>query len=815
MSLRAKILAAIVPLIATPAALLAWLAHGVLTADARARISAQADTVIDQARLLLVHEAEVASASAALMARNDLVERYLLTDNELDRYMIMQPPLLRLFRDFQRIFPQYRDIWLLRADGTEDTHLGQVGHHSRGEGRLPVALLERLVVAPERGLHMLRVDQASRRLNLLSAEPVRLVDRTRSDVGAPPETRGYIAISTLLDDAAHLPRHLPENGLGTFFVVDRAGRVVAHPDIDRIGTTIRPWTALSAAEAVGPLEIELGNGDMIRVGSLGYGLYAAVAVPHASLIASGHRIGLMIAFAALLAVFLSSGALALMLERLVVRPVSRLALAAEEIGKGNLRARPEGGGSAELEELGLAFRRMGENLRSAADRAHQLAYHDQLTGLPNRVMLLEQLDAAIATARRHDQMLAVVFLDLDNFKQVNDSLGHGQGDRLLVVVADILRGCLRTEDLVARSEAYAGDGIVARLGGDEFTILLPAIRKPCDARHVAERILGALEQPIAVGAHEHTLGASIGITLFPEDGDDAATLLKNADVAMYHAKGKGKNNFQYYSSDMNARVALRMTLEHRLRNAIDDDEVYLEYQPIVDTDSNILVGMEALARWSDPQLGAISAQEIIRVAEESGLIAKLGAWVLHRACLDLNRLGADVPRDFFVSVNASPIQLNRGDFVQTLCAALATQELAPERLQIEITESAVLELSREAASEIEQLSRLGVRVLLDDFGTGYSSLGQLQDLPIHGMKIDRCFVAAIAEPEERHPVVAAIVELARVLDLTVIAEGVETAAQRAFLSRHGCRLMQGPMFSPPAPPTTIAKYVGKQGAAAA
>ena len=794
-SLRAKILLAIVPLITGPAAVLGWLAFLELKDDARVRVSLQVEALLNQAQHIAEHEAELAQGNAAVIARSDLVERYLLTENELDRYMIMQPPLLRTLRDFKATFPQHSDIWILLADGREDAHVG--GKETGLPPDLFQGLAERLAEGSENSISRLDIAPRSNRLRVICASRVALVDRAVEGLGARPQTRGFVAIATTLADTPHLPRRLESGGLGNFFYVDNQGQIVAHPDASRIGQRLDAWPA-TLPEVEPPfretVELVSESGEMVRVRALADGIFAVVAVPRGTLVAAGQRIGLMVAASTLLAVLLSAGALLLMLERLVVSPLSRLGAAARRIGTGGPLQSIDVGGSLEMEALADTFRTMERDLNEAAEQARRLAYHDQLTGLPNRTMLLKHLGSAIATARRHDQRLAVVFLDLDNFKQVNDTLGHAQGDRLLVEFSGILRQCLRDEDVVARSGIDATGQVVARLGGDEFTILLTSIHDALDAGQVAERLLSALENPITVGEHQHHLGASIGITLFPDDGLDAATLLKNADLAMYQAKEIGKNNFQYFSREMNAKVAHRMTMEHRLRNAIEDKGLDVEYQPIVDGRSGQLVGVEALVRWKDSLIGSVPAGELVEVAEHSGLILRVGDWVLRRACRDTKRLESFAGPNFYTSVNVSGIQLNRGNFAQTMSQALAAADLAPGRIQIEVAESEIINFTAETRQELAALASLGVKVLLDNFGTGYSSLGQLRTLPIHGIKIDRGFVAPIGHPGQDHPIVAALVGLAQGLGLQVIAEGIETAEQRDFLLQQGCHLMQGWLF---------------------
>ena len=424
-----------------------------------------------------------------------------------------------------------------------------------------------------------------------------------------------------------------------------------------------------------------------------------------------------------------------------------------------------------------------------------LAYHDPLTGLPNRLLFHDRLSQAIERARRQRQMLAVMLVDLDRFKLINDSLGLETGDQVIKGVGERLAQVLRKSDTVAR------------LGGDEFMVLLLGTGGAEAAAKVAQKLLDGLRPPLMVGAHELTTSASIGIALFPHDGDDADGLIKNADNALSRAKEQGRNHYQFYTDDMNATAFERLMLESRLRRALELGELQIHYQPKVSLLDGTVVGVEALLRWSHPDLGLVPPAEFIPLAEETGLIVPIGAWVLQTACEQLKRWRERGHEGLQLSVNLSARQFQERNLVATIAAAIAQSGVPPGAVELELTESVIMRDAPETVRRLRELTALGLRLAIDDFGTGYSSLGYLKAFPISALKIDRSFIRDVERDPNSAALAQAIIALATSLQLKVVAEGVETPGQLALLRGFGCHELQGYLFSRPLKPDDLQRLL--------
>jgi diguanylate cyclase (GGDEF)-like protein len=462
--------------------------------------------------------------------------------------------------------------------------------------------------------------------------------------------------------------------------------------------------------------------------------------------------------------------------------------------------------SMKVEERTKQLSRRNEELNKAVlevtetkDRLRQLAYFDSLTSLPNRRLFTEQLNLLLRLAKRNGQTLALLFLDLDNFKRINDSLGHSAGDLLLREVGSRLSSCVRDSDVIGHygDSANSGSKIdVSRLGGDEFTVVLNQIENANAAAIVAQRLIDSLVAPMFIDGHELVITPSIGIAIAPRDAGDVEGLLKAADTAMYHAKSSGKNNYMYYSTDMDAAGVERLRLETDLRKATELNQLVLHYQPQVDTVTGTIVGAEALIRWNHPKHGLVPPFKFIPLAEEMGLIGELGDWTLREACRQMKafeKQGLNLPK---IAVNVSALQFN-ASFIKRVAEVLKETDLSPSSLELELTEGVVMDNANSTVKALHELKDIGVSLSIDDFGTGYSSLSYLSRFPLDELKIDRSFVIDSDNSENAASLVIAIIAMGKSMNLKLVAEGVETHEQYHFLTSNGANVIQGFLFSKP------------------
>ena len=598
-------------------------------------------------------------------------------------------------------------------------------------------------------------------------------------------------------------------------VFDGDGRVVhdGSADIARFGQPMQDAFSFEAVQAAGPhVQWTADTVDVVhpirigdeRLGGVRIGLsLAGPARLEAQAQAALHqrRDAAVDRHLAILAgLFATLVALGLLLSHVVARglvgPIRRLAEAAREVEGGNFDLRLDSKRRDELGELIRAFGRMGESVKRHDRDIRRIAYGDSLTGLPNRLAFRELLDQQLVALQASGGQLALLFVDLDDFKHINDTLGHDAGDEVLEQFAQRIRQCVR----------LGGEGTseVARFGGDEFVAMIHGEDARDIAAHVADAILSELQQPVALMGRQVFLGASIGITLFPQDAPSANVLLKNGDIAMYQAKVAGKNCYRFYSKAMDQAVERRVQLEHDLRGAWERGELSLCYQPIFELASNRLVGAEALLRWQHPVHGVVPPSVFVDVAEQTGLIDAIGRQVLQRACSEALRWKRDGEAPF-VSVNVSPRQLRFGDLPSEVATVLRDTGLPAGRLHLELTETAVLGDEIQASALLARLRAMGVKIWLDDFGTGFSGLSHLRRVPVDGVKIDRSFIADVLRDPDDLALTSAIIAMAHSLGITVVGEGVENEGQYAVLRERGCDHAQGYWLGRPMAASELAR----------
>jgi diguanylate cyclase (GGDEF)-like protein len=796
--LQIKLFLALLPLIALPLVALGWLSWSYLGADLQREATEDLERGLHQAERAVADLIENAASSLELLALAPETERYARADHAQDRYFLFQAPLLKLFQDYRNTYPDYLMIRFLMPDGREDGRAAAVeGIDPAADAPFEVPLyassgitgLPRFMPEPDR-LEFYRRVELSDQLTESRTEQYQLY--------------GYIALTVSL---SRTYERLSETGPvlgGQLLLLSADGKLL-------FATGAGPESMLPAgleqqlsqfatpdAESALPLPGQTtrlhwdGRDWFVKAHPLGAGLNAVAVMPAAALSHPLKGLALKTVLITLVSGLLLGLVLFLLLRRLVLSPLDGLRAAARAIGAGSLTPEIAVQSRDEIGLLADDVREMGQRLSRYRRKIEDLAFNDQLTGLPNRHLTRELVKTHLQGCDIANAQLAVLLLDIDNFKQINDSLGHAWGDQLIKQLAERLCETLRTDALSDRSQ-------VARLGGDEFLLLIDRLRDDAEPRGIAEQILVETTRPFEFDQGHYVVTASIGIALFPRDANDADELIRSADLAMYQAKAIGRNTYREYSPDLQVRVSERLLLEHRLRCALAESRLRLEYQPLVSIDGLRLVGFEALTRWTDPELGPIAPTRFIPIAEQTGLIEELGDWVLSQACAQLAQWRAAGLAVVPVAINLSPVQLLRGAPVERVAANLEQWNLAPELLQIEITESVLMDLSPINSARLKGLAALGVALHIDDFGTGYSSISYLRRFEIDCIKIDRSFVSDICSNREDRALVAAMIAMASALGVKVIAEGIETHQQLEQLRALNCDYGQGYLFARPGP----------------
>ena len=815
MKLQPKIALLLIPLVVVPLLLVGWIAYTQLRNTTERKSLDEMTTDMRQLERQMETLFQTTRANVGLFAESSLLQKYLLTIDETDRYTLMQGPLLRLFASYQHAYPDYYEIRVLLPDGYEDTRLAVEGLPNLREDESDTDIFKAMHQSPDDLYTGIFRNSDNHEISLLVSKRIKIRDDSKDPISSDPILRGYLALTVdlgFLDN--ELAQHWKQHH-GILFFTDQKGKILFHSD-SAMKQKVLPKELFYKLRTLSH-SVKQSNTDREHLLKTDYRdkatlfmgqqihkqLFLFALLPESELLAASRRLSLVVAVITLFAIVVSGGLLFALLRHMLVKPILHLSRITKEFGRGNLTLEIDIKTKDEVGELTQSFKEMSRNLQSSNEQIRYLAYHDNLTGLPNRLMFNDCLEHSLARARRSKMPLALLYIDLDNFKYINDTLGHHAGDELLKLTARRMRSSLRRGDHLARTEIEQDPQTVARVGGDEFAIILPCIKSPYAAASVAARLLESLSQPFRIVSQEIFVTASIGITTYPQDADNAEALVKNADVAMYHSKEQGKNIYQYYSESMNAAALERLTMENRLRRALERDELLLHYQPLVDVQTQKIVGVEALIRWHQPELGWIFPTEFIPLAEESGLIVPIGEWVIKTACKQLKQWLDSGIGHMRLSVNVSNQQFRRERLDSVIENILRETGLPPSHLEVELTESSIMRSEQTAEKVLTAIKRLGVSIALDDFGTGYSSLGYLRRFPIDTLKIDRSFVKDIVTDNDGAEILSAIIAMAQTLNLSVTAEGVEDIQQFEFLRSKGCDTIQGYLFSRPVPPEDI------------
>lgn len=789
MGLRTKLLITLLSLLVLPLAILSGGAYWFFASKMHAEAVSYQRNISGQ--LVIGANAEIVRLTSVLkqFSENSRIEKALV-DNDAAELGVLSQSLHRLLGKNSVVF-------FYRATGE---HLVHAPQRIKVSGRpLPLSVLEEDYVI-ESGLRRRFSIAATGERDLQSLAPV-------SNLSG--EVIAYIAVSSNLDVFTSMIDENDSDTTRLFFSDNFGGLLVKSPEIEFNNLPVEAMTSFATGTHQQFIEMDInGAAYSLNMQRIAADLWLGSMLDEGVIAGSSLSLLFVLLPAAALLLVLTAFVFYLKVAGLVIKPIDELIDATRQIASGDYQPTIAIKSTDELGELADAFRAMGSQLESSNQQIAQLAYYDPLTQLPNRNTLKVMLGSIIEQARRNDSCLAVLFIDLDDFKKVNDRLGHQAGDELLVQVGERLQKCLRTGDVLVGGESDdVPDQVISRRGGDEFNAILNNVNNGREAALVAERLIMDINEPLMIHGSQVAVGASIGVAMFPEDGEDADVLLRNADLAMYQAKLQGKNKYYLFTEAMNAQVHERLELEQSVTRGLQRNEFELYYQPKIDLATMTVGGFEALIRWINPERGVVSPAEFIPLAEESQLIHDIGHWVMAEALHQINQWHAILPKGVRVAINVSARQMAQENFAEHLISLAEQFNVPLTRLEIELTETSILTDEVLVKQHLYALRTVGVKISLDDFGTGYSSLTFLRNLPIDTVKIDRSFVMRLEDDEESQAIVFSVLELCRKLDLDTVAEGVETPEQVAYLAENGCNEGQGYLFARPMPASEVLDFL--------
>jgi len=726
-----------------------------------------------------------------MLAEDPITLAYVRTQDPEQRVMLMQRPLLRKFSSLQRVKPDYIEVKLFTQSMDEELNL------VAGPNRSASLDLRKSDVLAEISSQTAPVYSRFIFDKVVGESRLLVSYRLRSPAGSVGrrESYGHLVMVVALTQLHDMVQRFPWQG-GGLVLTREQGQVIVATETLR-DDAVSGSSDLSESLSIlipGLQRTELHDNPYQHAANLVVDdVWLHAFVPENVMLEGGQRVRQVVLWVAVGGLLFAVPLVLVTMRRSVIEPITELNQAFEKMGNHHELVEVEEPGRNELGDLGHAFNRMSKQLFESHRKIRNLAYHDPLTGLPNRMLFNKSLNRIMRRARRNGSKVALLFVDIDNFKHINDGLGHHAGDMLLEEIARRLVNRLRAQDCVAR---YGEHTEVSRLGGDEFTIILNELDHVCRAGEIAQRVVEAVAEPIHVNGKICYVGASVGIAFYPGDGMTVEDLLKNADMAMYQAKHSGKGHFQYFSRNIAQESSDRVELDQRLHIAVDNKAFRLVYQPIVDSRTGDIVSAEALIRWHDEKMGQVSPDRFIPLAEENRLILPIGHWVLENVCRQLVEWREQGLDNIRVGINVSAVQLNQPGIAEQVALLLQRNQLSSDKVYIELTETAVLNAEKTVTENLNLLRQMGIQVALDDFGTGYSSLSYLRTLPIDVLKIDRSFVRNLDNESDR-AIIAAIIEMAHALKLKVVAEGVEEQVHAEYIRDQGGDLQQGYLFSPP------------------
>jgi len=796
MKLKAKLSLLLLPLVTVPLLAVGVAAYMQLTDISKQRGQQQIHTLFDMYDSQIDNITRTAQSNLHLFSDYPLIKQYFLADSEEERYLVLYLPVQRQLYTIQKNYPEYYELRLLQPDGFEDLRMINRPLPNHSEMELGSSAFNELLVSDNDISTRVDRNPDNNELALYVTKRITMINDAIEDPGATPKLRGYFGITADID---FLLRQLEESILGNnsgMLLTDDRGVIRYLPThLEGLNDDLKGLFAEKSDTA--DRLVQLASGIFqLSSRQLQNNLWVHALVAEQDLRDASRSLNRTIAWITIVALAASLTLILLALNLQVIRPITRLRKGILDLSDGNELVQIPIQSRDELGDLAQEFNRMGRALQQSNEQIRNMAYNDYLTELPNRFHFHKTLSQAMDVAHRKNRQLGLIFIDLDNFKNINDTLGHQTGDRLLKDIAHRLQNNLRGIDVSGPVNLTPQEHNLARLGGDEFTVVIQRFSSVIDLSKVATRLIAAIERPFIHQGTEHFVSASVGIAVFPSDGDTPEELIKHADMAMYEAKKLGKGRFEFFSTKISKQVLERTHLERRLRVALENNTFKLHYQTILDNKTQNIALMEALIRWDDAELGSVAPSYFIPVAEETGLINAIGSWVLNEACGQLRDWQDQGNNGLKVAINVSGKQLEKPEFADQVLATLKRYDVQPESIHLELTESAVIQGETEVIATLSKLRKIGVQIALDDFGTGYSSLSYLRNLPIDVLKIDRRFIQGLGQ-QNNNIILSAVITMAQAMNLQVIAEGVETQGQFAFLQKEHCNMLQGYLFHRP------------------
>jgi len=807
MKLGLKLSLILIPLVTLPLLVVGSVSYFKLLDSAQKKHVAEIETTLEQTSRQLEGLIDNARASASLFADNPQVHNYLLSEDESVRYDLLYRPLLNEFIDIQKSFPQFYELRLILPDGFEDLRSVSRSIPNRTEDEGQSAGFKQISSSPEPLVSFIDKNPDTGEVACYVYKRIELINVALDDFSKSPTLRGFFSLTADLQPVSETLRKLQLGSNGGILFSNATGQILlSSPSLAKFKHLTQLSQEPLPTEQAEPQRTNLAGQEYFHASrQLGNNIRVHALLPEQDLLKASQTISRIVAQATLISLVGALLLTLLFMRNQLLNPILKLQKAVSRVGEGEELVQIEIDREDELGQLGIEFNRMSLALKKSNDQIRNMAFSDNLTQLPNRFMFNRNLKRLIEISRREQTTFALLYLDLIKFKQINDTVGHLQGDEMLRAIAMRVAHNLRSHDMACRADLEVSpEGNLSRLGGDEFSVLLPNIKSSTNAAKAAKRLIELIEQPVQLDGQEHVVSVSIGIAIYPDDGESAVELIKHADLAMYEAKKLGKGAYEFFSQNLSQQVFERTRLEQRLIRAVDQKNFEILYQPILEEQKLRINSLEALLRWHDEELGPVDPDLFIPVAEDIGLINAIGDWVMIEVFRQIRSWRAQGIEGIKVAINISSRQLEKKNFAAEVLRSLKNEQIGTESIYLELTESTLIQENNDVLANLIKLRKNGVKIALDDFGTGYSSLSYLRNLPIDILKVDRSFIQGLGD-KNNSIILSAMITMAHALGMQVVAEGIEEQGQFAFLKKENCDFLQGYLFSRPEPVKKITK----------